>query len=178
MKRIFFTVIILLLVLLAGCKENQPIVGGDRDSHGCIGSAGYSWCEAKQKCLRVWEEKCETNESAQIANPASTNCIKNGGTLEIVDEANGQIGICTLSDGTKCEEWAYFRGECNATVITATKCSEPRPEMCTMEYRGVCGFFDSSIKCIKYPCAATYATGCTACSDPKVAYWVDGECPK
>ena len=35
-----------------------PIVGNDRDSHGCIGSAGYSWCEIKQKCLRSWEEKC------------------------------------------------------------------------------------------------------------------------
>lgn len=37
--------------------EVQP-VGGDRDVHGCIGSAGYSWCAAKQKCLRVWEEYC------------------------------------------------------------------------------------------------------------------------
>jgi hypothetical protein len=35
-----------------------PLVGGDRDAHGCIGSAGYSWCAAKNKCLRVWEEKC------------------------------------------------------------------------------------------------------------------------
>jgi hypothetical protein len=32
--------------------------GSDRDSHGCIGSAGYTWCEAKQKCLREWEESC------------------------------------------------------------------------------------------------------------------------
>lgn len=48
-------------------KEQKPvvfnpqvrIVGGDRDVHGCIGSAGYSWCSAKNKCLRVWEEKCE-----------------------------------------------------------------------------------------------------------------------
>lgn len=36
----------------------QPLVGNDRDVHGCIGSAGYSWCEAKQKCLRTWEESC------------------------------------------------------------------------------------------------------------------------
>jgi len=36
-----------------------PLVGGDRDEHGCIGSAGYTWCEEKQKCLRVWEEECE-----------------------------------------------------------------------------------------------------------------------
>ena len=39
------------------CPENK-LVGGDKDEHGCIGSAGYSWCEIKQKCLRVWEEKC------------------------------------------------------------------------------------------------------------------------
>lgn len=36
-----------------------PLLGGDRDEHGCIGSAGYSWCEAKAKCLRAWEEPCE-----------------------------------------------------------------------------------------------------------------------
>lgn len=39
-------------------NQNSVIVGGDRDAHGCIGSAGYSWCEANSKCLRVWEEKC------------------------------------------------------------------------------------------------------------------------
>ncbi len=37
----------------------ENIVGGDQDEHGCIGSAGYSWCEVKNKCLRVWEEKCD-----------------------------------------------------------------------------------------------------------------------
>ena len=47
-----------------------------------------------------------------IANPASVNCIDKGGTLEIVDTPEGQQGICTLKDGTKCEEWAYMRGEC------------------------------------------------------------------
>jgi len=32
-----------------------PMVGGDRDAHGCIGSAGYSWCEQTQQCERPWE---------------------------------------------------------------------------------------------------------------------------
>ncbi|MFA4999760.1 MAG: Gmad2 immunoglobulin-like domain-containing protein [Patescibacteria group bacterium] len=41
----------------------QPILGGDRDEHGCIGSAGYSWCEAKGKCLRIWEELCSPLEA-------------------------------------------------------------------------------------------------------------------
>jgi len=40
-------------------KCAMPIVGGDKDNHGCIGSAGYSWCATKNKCLRVWEESCE-----------------------------------------------------------------------------------------------------------------------
>jgi hypothetical protein len=35
------------------------VVGGDRDEHGCIGSAGYSWCSTKNKCLRTWEESCD-----------------------------------------------------------------------------------------------------------------------
>lgn len=52
------------------------------------------------------------NLSSQIANPASENCIKKGGKLSIVDKPEGQVGMCTLSDGTICEEWALFRGEC------------------------------------------------------------------
>ena len=32
--------------------------GGDTDSHGCKPSAGYSWCESLQKCVRPWETPC------------------------------------------------------------------------------------------------------------------------
>jgi hypothetical protein len=28
------------------------------------------------------------------------------------DEAGGQFGICVFADGSECEEWAFFRGEC------------------------------------------------------------------
>lgn len=44
-----------------------------------------------------------------MANPASTFCIDQGGTLEIVDEPDGQVGYCVLPDGTRVEEWAYYR---------------------------------------------------------------------
>ncbi|HLD39445.1 MAG TPA: DUF333 domain-containing protein [archaeon] len=53
------------------------------------------------------------SENAQIANPASTNCIEKGGMLEILDSPEGQYGMCTLPNGTVCEEWALFRGECS-----------------------------------------------------------------
>ncbi len=48
-------------------------------------------------------------DSTQIANPASVFCIEQGGTLEIVDGETGQVGYCTLPDGTRVEEWEYFR---------------------------------------------------------------------
>jgi hypothetical protein len=38
--------------------ECPQLVGNDSDEHGCKASAGYSWCEAKHKCLRIWEEAC------------------------------------------------------------------------------------------------------------------------
>lgn len=50
-------------------------------------------------------------DTSQIANPASVFCIEQGGTLEIVDEANGQVGYCTLPDGTRVEEWEYYRSQ-------------------------------------------------------------------
>ncbi|VVC03196.1 Uncharacterised protein [Candidatus Bilamarchaeum dharawalense] len=50
-------------LLFFGCLgDNQPgngtVVGNDSDSHGCKLSAGYNWCDAKQKCIRPWEENC------------------------------------------------------------------------------------------------------------------------
>ncbi len=33
----------------------QGLPGADRDAHGCIGSAGYSWCARENKCVRPWE---------------------------------------------------------------------------------------------------------------------------
>ena len=39
------------------CPEEDDLVGGDKDENRCIGSAGYTWDEDKQKCIRVWEER-------------------------------------------------------------------------------------------------------------------------
>jgi ABC-type amino acid transport substrate-binding protein len=58
---------ILVLALGIGCVQQKEIlVGNDSDSHGCKGSAGYTWCEAKQKCLRVFEENCTSSKNLRI----------------------------------------------------------------------------------------------------------------
>ena len=48
----------------------------------------------------------------EIWNPASEYCIANGGTFEIISSSTAIYGECTLPDGTKCEEWEYYNGEC------------------------------------------------------------------
>lgn len=66
----------------------------------------------------------------------------------------------------------------SAELVT---CEEPRPEVCTRDYRPVCGARDTGIRCITTPCPSTewktYGNACTACSDPKVAGHRPGECP-
>lgn len=58
---------------------------------------------------------------ANIPNPASVYCEQNGGKLEIVTAADSsQSGICIFPDGSSCDEWAYFRGECGPAVVDAT----------------------------------------------------------
>lgn len=35
---------------------SKTAVGGDRDEHGCIGSAGYQWSELLRDCIRPFEK--------------------------------------------------------------------------------------------------------------------------
>ena len=38
---------------------SQPLVGGSRDDNDCLISAGYSWCESSQSCIRSWITPCK-----------------------------------------------------------------------------------------------------------------------
>ncbi|MFH0851392.1 MAG: hypothetical protein V1876_01450 [Candidatus Peregrinibacteria bacterium] len=72
MKRLTLLALALLLsacsLISSPTKEPAPpVIGGDRDTHGCIPSAGYQWCEPKQKCLRMWEEACFSSAFEAIA---------------------------------------------------------------------------------------------------------------
>jgi putative hemolysin len=65
---------------------------------------------------------------ANMANPASVHCEQNGGTLEIkTDNAGAQTGICHFPDGSTCDEWAYYRGECAPGEAPAQDASATQP---------------------------------------------------
>lgn len=78
-----FTILILAAVLFGGCSPNQP-----------------------------QEPAPNNNGGIGMANPASVYCTEQGYTLEMRQNENGEYGVCIFPDGSECEEWAYFRNEC------------------------------------------------------------------
>lgn len=59
-------------------------------------------------------------------------------------------------------------------------CEEPRPEICTREFRPVCAQRDIGVRCVTTPCETiepvTAGNACTACSDPAVLGYYPGRC--
>ena len=57
MKSILSLIPFALFLLSTTCsaQDNPIIVGGDRDEHNCIGSAGYQWSMLKKECIRIFE---------------------------------------------------------------------------------------------------------------------------
>ncbi|MFA6250788.1 MAG: hypothetical protein WC686_04825 [Candidatus Shapirobacteria bacterium] len=87
MSKTFISFFFVFSFLLGGCTNSVPseisvptlvpspiptqLVGNDADEHGCIGSAGYSWCEFSQKCVRPWEEPCTAASPAPTVDETS-----------------------------------------------------------------------------------------------------------
>jgi putative hemolysin len=58
-------------------------------------------------------------DDGEIANPASVYCEEQGGTVVFrLDEEGGQRGICVFDDGSECDEWEFYRGECEPGTHT------------------------------------------------------------
>ena len=77
------------------------------------GSECEEWAFFNGECAPGNTAKDTTFESPiGLPNPASVFCTDKGYELEIRDEATGQAGYCIFPDGSECEEWAFFRGEC------------------------------------------------------------------
>lgn len=52
----------------------------------------------------------------------------------------------------------------------AVRCTTPRPQICTADYRPVCATLAEAKE------TATYANGCSACGDARVISHLPGEC--
>ncbi len=77
--------------------------------------------------------EAEQSSSAGLANPASENCIAQGGTLSIESrDDGGQYGVCVFEDNRQCEEWALMRGECPVGGVKVTGYVTPAARFCAI----------------------------------------------
>ena len=72
-------------------------------------------------CVTLPAQPAEPNTTdippVNMPNPASVYCEENGNQLEILTADDGsQSGLCVFPDGSTCDEWAYFRGECGPSA--------------------------------------------------------------
>ncbi len=106
-----------------GNNSEPQIIGGDKDKGGCLIGAGYSWCESKKKCLRVWEEVCNPS-FLKKGNLTSATADETKNEWLLVYEEPGKPAlsnklifndksICYLADGTQsvCSEIKFKSGD-------------------------------------------------------------------
>ena len=77
---------------------------------------------------------CAEKKTIGVANPASQNCVKQGGTLKITQRSDGgEYGICIFVDNRQCEEWALFRGDCPLGGVKITGFLTPEGTYCALK---------------------------------------------
>ncbi len=63
-----------------GQKPPPLVIGGVRDTHGCIGSAGYSWEARLGRCIRPWDESVSVinifHENTPCALDSTQRCLQ------------------------------------------------------------------------------------------------------
>ena len=65
-----FLLLMCISLLFTGCGNSQSKksednkVGDDKDVHGCIASAGYTWSEVLKDCIRLWEKGVRVEDVA------------------------------------------------------------------------------------------------------------------
>ena len=91
-------------------ETQEPLVGADRDEHGCISSAGFSWSELQQTCVQLWEAGVRLNPVEVKEEDAVISAF----VLFNKDESKAEI-ILPNKDGSvildKKAENLYEKGE-------------------------------------------------------------------
>lgn len=81
----------------------------------------------------------------------------------------GIVAICMIAGIPACSLTTHHEDIENSSKAEEVICTEPRPEICTMDYQPVCASLASG----SYK---TYSNGCSACSDLSVISYRDGMC--
>lgn len=85
-------------------------------------------------CMLLSACNLKKTETPDMANPAAVFCKDQGYDYEIrTDESGNQYGVCIFPDGSECDEWAYYEGECapgSAETGEAVEMANPAASFC------------------------------------------------
>lgn len=60
-----------LVLIYQPLDTTKHLIGEDEDAHGCNASAGYTWSEARQNCVRLFEDGVRLNSATDTAATSS-----------------------------------------------------------------------------------------------------------
>ena len=99
-----------------GYKVEIRTASDGSQSGACIfpdGSECDEWAYYRRECTPATQD-------ANMPNPASVYCEQQGYKVEVRTASDGsQSGVCIFPDGSECDEWAFFRGECKAPASSS-----------------------------------------------------------
>ena len=111
----------------ANCPTDQPI-------SACELTPAQQQYTVTLTCgQQVPQDAATPTGTAGLANPASENCVAQGGTVSIQERGDGgQYGVCLFEDNMQCEEWAMLRGDCPVGGIKVTGYVTPAAQYCAI----------------------------------------------
>lgn len=104
---------ILFSAMLLSSLAFAQKVGGDKDVHGCKGSAGYTYSQVKKDCVRVFEQKIKLTEVKPKGSSTSMTAIifsKDMKKAEVFlpEENTGSLILMRLGKGKAWKNGKYI----------------------------------------------------------------------
>ena len=118
MKHLIFIAVVTLGMICTSCAHSSfgKLVGSDRDEHGCIGSAGYTWSYALHSCVRLWEVGTRFDNGPEsvflIYSPDST-------FAEIFPQSSSSV-LCKRVKNTNV--WRPKKGNEEVSIVNGVTC--------------------------------------------------------
>jgi putative hemolysin len=156
-KSSFFIGVIVVVLVLSACRTEpdmpNPASAYCEEQGGTVdirmdsdtgGQVGYCVFADGSECEEwaFYRGECAPGDSltdiADMPNPASVYCEEQGGTVDIRTdpETGGQVGYCVFADGSECDEWAFYRGECAPGDSLTDIADMPNPASVYCEEQG------------------------------------------
>lgn len=149
-------------------------------------------CKSKFKELKEVCEPLRCNKNQIFVN---NKCVEIQKQCNLNSTAYNyqlnNIALCQNSNLNCSKDQKPFYDECGCGCkSTKTRKNEIEKNYCTTEqknatvcpayYSKTCGWSDSTIQCLKYPCATEFTNPCEACkgNNSTIEFWTLGSCPK